>query len=547
MPGASNAAFRDTCGVPGEILKMTNPTPHDIAPGSPLITLENVTLRLRDRPFLPKTRWQIRSGENWAVLGPNGAGKTALTGVLVGRTPYSEGRVIRHEGSADIHRIGYLSLELQENWLAAAERAETARSFSNGADEPIRSTDLLHADTGPRHPPPHDLLSLLELEPLMNKELRSLSTGEIRRVLLAGAVMRSERLLVLDEPFEGVDSGAREHFRHIMTGLIRMGRQIVLVTHRFQLLPEAISHVLCLKDGRLVARGPLEKVLSEQPLSRLYEKPGRRSTGAAGRPTGRPSPMPPRDASGPENRRHRANGSPTLEMNDVTVRHGNRCILKNLNWTVRAGEHWGVLGPNGAGKTTLLNLISGDHLQAYANDIFLFGHRRGSGESIWDIKSRIGLVSSEFQFRFNRPFRVRDVVHSGFFDSVGLYRSVTRHQANAAMRWLAFFGMAEKAASVFNRLSYGEKRLVLLARAMVKNPNLLILDEPCQGLDPANRRVIIDLVDTIGMETPTQILYVTHHEYELPSCLTHILALDGSGDSTIIRPRFKSERHAARP
>ena len=219
-------------------------------------------------------------------------------------------------------------------------------------------------------------------------------------------------------------------------------------------------------------------------------------------------------------------------MVHVTVGYGDRCILKDLNWTVRTGEHWGLLGPNGSGKTTLLSLISGDHLQAYANEIRLFGHRRGSGESIWDIKSRIGLVSSEFQCRFNRPFTVQDVVQSGFFDSVGLYRYVGKEQAHDAALWMAFFGIQNKADTIFNRLSYGEKRLVLLARAMVKNPELLILDEPCQGLDPANRRVIIELVDTIGRETSTQILYVTHHEYELPTCLTRFLFLDGKGGST---------------
>ena len=131
-------------------------------------------------------------------------------------------------------------------------------------------------------------------------------------------------------------------------------------------------------------------------------------------------------------------------MIDVTVHHGGRSILKHLNWTVRAGEHWGILGPNGAGKTTLLSLISGDHLQAYANDIFLFGHRRGSGESIWEIKSRIGLVSSECQFRFNRPFSARDVVQSGFFDSVGLYRSLSKEQADIAAYWLDFLGLRKK-------------------------------------------------------------------------------------------------------
>jgi len=510
---------------------MTTSLPQEAAPGSPLVTLEDVTLRLRDRRFLPNTHWQIRWGENWAVLGPNGAGKTALTGVLVGRTPYSNGRVIRHGSAADPHRIGFLSLELQEHWLTLAERAETARSFSNGADAPIRSTDVLYGCVD-HHPPLSDeLMSLLDLEPLMDQEIRSLSTGEFRRVLLAGATIRSKGLLVLDEPFEGVDAAARNRFRQIMTGLIRMGRQLVLVTHRFQLLPDAISHVLYLKEGRLVALGPRETVLSEHTLSRLYGNPNRRLDKVGSHPGRHDRPGPHLKTARSRGQGRGTSGVPVIKMVKATIRFGRRRILKDLTWTVKAGEHWGVLGPNGSGKTSLLSLISGDHLQAYANEIFLFGHRRGTGESIWDIKSRLGLVSSEFQFRFNRPFTVGDVVRSGFFDSVGLYRSVGKEQAIAAASWMDFFGLNEKRHSIFNRLSYGEKRLVLLARAMVKYPDILILDEPCQGLDPANRRVIIDLVDTIGGETSTQILYVTHHEYELPSCLTHILSLDGKGGS----------------
>jgi len=249
---------------------------HQVPPETPLIALENVTLRLRDRAFLPKTSWKIRPGENWAVLGPNGAGKTALTGVLVGRTPYSDGRVLRRGTAARVDRIGYLSHELQESWLAAAERAETARSFSNGADEPLRASQLLHPNMARPCPSLPDVMSLLDLRPLLDREVRQLSTGEIRRVLLAGAVMRAERLLVLDEPFEGVDAEARDHFRHTMTGLIRLGHQIVLVTHRFQLLPDAISHVLCIKNGRLTALGPKETVLTENTVSRLYRKPEQR-------------------------------------------------------------------------------------------------------------------------------------------------------------------------------------------------------------------------------------------------------------------------------
>ena len=157
-----------------------------------------------------------------------------------------------------------------------------------------------------------------------------------------------------------------------------------------------------------------------------------------------------------------------------------------------------ILGPNGSGKTTLLNLITADNPQAYANRIYLFGRRRGSGESIWDIKQRIGIVSSEFQIRYRKPITAFEVVLSGFFDSVGLYRHASAGQKQMAEQWMAVLGIAHKSDKIFNQLSYGEQRMVLLARAMVKMPLMLILDEPCQGLDRTNRHRILEAIDIIG-------------------------------------------------
>jgi molybdate transport system ATP-binding protein len=170
-----------------------------------------------------------------------------------------------------------------------------------------------------------------------------------------------------------------------------------------------------------------------------------------------------------------------------------------------------------------LSLIAGDNLQAYANDIHLFGRRRGTGESIWEIKQRIGMISSEFQIRYRKPLKVLDVILSGFFDSVGLYRRSNSVQLEFARKWIGFIHLTDKAGTLFNHLSYGEQRLVLLARAMVKFPLLLILDEPCQGLDRTNRKMILDLIDFIARHSQTHILFVTHHVDEIPGCINLVL------------------------
>jgi len=209
----------------------------------------------------------------------------------------------------------------------------------------------------------------------------------------------------------------------------------------------------------------------------------------------------------------------------VTVSYGGKPVLKNLNWSMRAGEHWALCGPNGSGKTTVVNLIAGENPQVYASDIRLFGRRRGSGDSIHDIRRRLGFMSCEFHLRHTRRLTAFEVVLSGFFDSVGLYRTADARQAESARGLMETLGIGGLTGRAFPRLSFGEQRMVLLARAVVKLPELLVLDEPCQGLDRVNRRRVIEMVDRICRLSATHIIYVTHHPDEIPACITHRLAL----------------------
>ena len=196
-----------------------------------------------------------------------------------------------------------------------------------------------------------------------------------------------------------------------------------------------------------------------------------------------------------------------------------------LDWTVRRGENWAVVGPNGAGKTTLLNLITGDNLQGYANKISLFGVPRGTGETLWEIREKIGVVSPELQVKYRRGIQVRDVVASGLFSSIGLFRRLGAGQRRVVEDWMDLLGILPMAERPFDGLSYGERRMALIARAMVKSPLLLILDEPCQGLDRANRRSMLKLIDRIGSSTNTRIIYVSHYEEEIPTCTNRVLRL----------------------
>jgi molybdate transport system ATP-binding protein len=340
--------------------------------------------------------------------------------------------------------------------------------------------------------------------------MRHLSTGELRKVLIARALMKSPRLLVLDEPFGGIDASSREELKVLLDELTREGVQMVLVSHRADEIPAAIGHVLCVKDGRVVLQGRREEVISG--WQRMVDED--ESLAPCLPREDRPA------AKAPEI---------LVEMKGVTIRFDDITILDNLDWTVKRGENWALLGPNGAGKTTLLSLITGDNLQAYANEIRLFGMLKGSGESLWDIREKIGVVSSELQVRYRKGIQVRDVVASGLFDSIGLFRRLSPEDRRMVEDWMDLLGILPMAERAFEGLSYGERRMALIARSMVKSPLLLILDEPCQGLDPANRRKMLKLLDRIGAGTGTRVIYVSHYEDEMPSCINRILRLERPG------------------
>ncbi len=212
-------------------------------------------------------------------------------------------------------------------------------------------------------------------------------------------------------------------------------------------------------------------------------------------------------------------------MRNVTVAYGPTTILKKINWTVRTGESWALLGPNGSGKTTLLSLILGDNPQAYRNEVFVFGKRRGTGESIWEIKQHIGWVSPELQIHFDDSTTCLEAVESGFRDTVGLFEPPTARQRRAAREWLSRFDLLRAAREPLFALSAGLQRMVLLARALVKRPKLLVLDEPCQGLDAAHRDLFVQTVDGLLRDGSETAIYVTHRREEIPPSIRRVLKL----------------------
>lgn len=481
-----------------------------------MITLENVTLRIRDRQILPATHWEIKAGQNWAVLGPNGSGKSTLLRALAGEVPAVAGSIIRHQAVSRPEAMGYVSLEQHRQIIAREELCDESRHFSGDLDSHLTVDKLLIFESGTTRskslPTKLQSLSILGASHLMHRAVRFLSNGELRKILIAKALMQSQGILLLDEPFEGLDSESRERLALSINRLMESGVQIIMATNRFEMVISNITHIMYLKGCRVFRRGPKAQMLRSENMDSVYQREGA------------PVPLPADtlDRIGPS--RESQTEIPIIIKN-ATVQYGQTTVFKNLSWTVKAGENWAVAGPNGSGKSTLLRLITADHHQAYANEIHLFGRWRGSGESIWEIKQHLGVVSSEAQVHYRKQIEAGDVVLSGFFDSVGLYRHADSAQRTMARGWIERLGLGRLADRRFDLLSYGERRMILLARAMVKSPTILVLDEPCQGLDPENRRIVLDMVDYIGRKTATQLLYVTHHTGEIPACITHVLEL----------------------
>lgn len=318
--------------------------------------------------------------------------------------------------------------------------------------------------------------------------------------------------------FEQLQKLVSDEWQRNNTDLHSAGITLVLVLNRFDEIPEFVQFAGVLADCTLSETGEKSSLLQQALVAQLAH-----SEKLDGITLPEPDVPPARHAL--------ADSAPRIVLNDGVVSYNDRPVINHLSWTVNPGEHWQIVGPNGAGKSTLLSLVTGDHPQGYSNDLTLFGRRRGSGETIWDIKKHIGYVSSSLHLDYRVSTNVRNVILSGYFDSIGIYQAVSDKQHKLVQQWLDILGIDKRTADApFHSLSWGQQRLALIVRALVKHPTLLILDEPLQGLDPLNRQLVRRFVDVLIGEGATQLLFVSHHAEDAPDCITHRLAFVPSGD-----------------
>jgi molybdate transport system ATP-binding protein len=490
----------------------------------PLLELDNVTLRAGDRPAFRSLSWTIRRGERWAVIGPNGSGKSLLAAALCGQVIPSRGE-IRHRPE---FTAGLVSPHTHRAVVAQESSFYQSRWHSGLSEGHLAVRDFLSQEhveeINPYEVNPHrtpraaflqrrrDALDLLGIRELWQRKLIYLSNGEMRKILLARALVQSPDLLVLDDPFAGLDAASRKKLGTVLHKLMQKGPQILVLSSRPDEIPTRTTHLLLLSGHRVIAQGT-RKAVCRHPLIKALKTPHLKPPDEANLP--KPSR---RNGSIPQN-------EALIEIRNVTINYNAKPVLRDVTWTVRQGEQWALLGPNGAGKTTLLSLIQGDNPQAYAQDIRHFGISPDSTQALWQARQFIGWLSPELHLHYPSDWTCLDVVCSGFFDSLGLHQHCSPRQRRLALDQLSQLNLSACATTRLGELPLGDQRLALLARALVKSPRLLILDEPCQGLDRRHRSRVLQAADSAARTNNLSLIFVSHHQRELPACITHTLRL----------------------
>jgi molybdate transport system ATP-binding protein len=489
---------------------------------TPLFSFSNVTIKRFSTTVFESFSFSVKTGEHWAITGESGSGKTSLLEAIAGHLnvlgefehALLDAYVLQRKGNNPMfswpnlieqvsfkHAFRNLSntttFYYQQRFNASdSEDAETVEEYLSAIRSSVASMYWTY----------EKVIERFKLSHLKDKHLIKLSNGETKRLLLAAALIKNPVILLLDNPFTGLDVATRRELNTLLSEIAASGITIIMATAPTE-IPDVITHVAVLDRQRLV--GSMTKnefdpneVSVSSPLLELNIAEW----------TELYAPQPAYDK--------------LVEMKDVTIRYGDKIILDQVNWRINQGERWALVGHNGAGKSTLLSLMNGDNPQAYANDITLFDRKRGSGESIWDIKQKIGFVSPELFQYFPTDQLCAQVIESGFYDTLGLICKSQPQHAALTKRWMKLLGVEGIADQPFRNTSTGIQRICLLIRALVKSPSLLILDEPCQGLDLQQQEHLKHVLNELCRNSNLSMIYVSHYEREIPDCVKKMLVLE---------------------
>lgn len=485
-----------------------------------IIELINARTRKPEWSMAEPVNFSLEEGEHIAIVGRNGAGKTMFVDMITGKHPVFPDSV-RYAFDEPYNNLKYISFRdtyggdndrtyfLQQRWnqMEIDENTPTVGSKLEEAFEQAGE------DTPERRAFQKHIYEILNLKQLLDKYIILLSSGELRKYKLALSLFTNPKVLIMENPFIGLDKETREQLGKLLGLLVKeQDLQLILVLAKTDEIPDFITHIVKVIDRKVEAK--TEYIKSQQintnfPSAILHAL-GYKHVSDTSLPSSSSSIFPLQEI---------------IKFDKVTIRYGTRTILKDLDWTVKKGEHWALSGHNGSGKSTLLSLVCADNPQSYACNISLFGQKRGSGESIWDIKRHIGYVSPEMHRSYKQNIPAIQIVASGLKDTVGLYTRPNESEKQQCRYWLNVFSIGHLENRNFHEMSSGEQRLVLLARAFVKEPDLLILDEPLHGLDDENRFMVKEIVDKYCEDSSRTLIYVTHYQEELPNCIDHSICL----------------------
>lgn len=453
---------------------------------------ERVTLAIADlvADGLRVDRFTANPGESWCMFGGIGSGIERLADILGG-----EKVVFR---AASLHLppdLGMLSFKRQQA-LFEEELRKDDTDYLDHLDPgtPARAflTDI------DRH---RALIDRFALTDLLDRGYRQLSSGQARKLCLLQHITRGATTLILENPYEGLDRASCQDLDQVLAGLHDQGITLLILVGNTGDIPSWCTHLAAFDNGALVLQGRRDDILPRIQALLQQRPPLFQVSVEELRREGRITARFPSDA-------------PLIHLRNGFARYGDIEVFANLDLTINQGDHTLITGPNGCGKSTLLQLITGDHPLCYRNDLTLFGHRRGSGESVWELKQQMGIVSPDLHRNHRVSGSGLAIVVSGLFDSIGLYTQPSTEQQQLGRRWLARLGLESKAAVPFRQLSFGEQRLILLGRALIKAPPLLVLDEPTHGLDESHRLALLDFLGRIADEHLATILYVSHRPDE---------------------------------
>lgn len=481
------------------------------------IEIDNVTIKKNDNTILKEITFKDNGTENWAIVGSNGSGKSTFLDLVAGRIFPSQGKIIKDKSQKIVsvsrdysfHRIvGNAYQYYQQRYNAYdSEVGPTVYEVLQNQILPIGTVDaasVVLPDLAHSPRKVNEVADRFRITHLLDRKITSLSNGETRRSLLTYWFLQNPDVILLDNPFSGLDEISRNELKTVIENLSDV--QVFLVAEQKD-IPSNFPQVLQFKEGEIVYMGRFD-ALRQETFSGIGNLAEKLDTILKLHPEKLPD------------------FETALKLVNVNVSYGSKPVLIDINWEVKQSECWAVLGPNGSGKSTLMSLLTGDNPQSYRNEMYLFDRRRGTGESIWDIKKRIGFVSPELHLFFGKSSAEWKVIGSGFYDTMGLFRKLDEKQMDIIDAYLELFGIEKLKEKRLDQLSSGQQRIVLLLRALVKNPQLLVLDEPCQGLDYNQMVFFRETLNEIVKSQKKTLIYITHYLEEIPDCVTQKLHLD---------------------